>query len=174
MAIRPIVIVPHEALSRKAEEITDITETIRQLARDMADTMYRAPGVGLAANQVGEPLRLIVVDVEYAYAEPKDKKKQPNILVNPRICLAEGAESKEEGCLSVPDFGVEISRATKVKVEALDLEGKPINIEASGLMARALQHEIDHLNGTTVLDHASALKRGLYHRRLRKKTRSDR
>lgn len=172
MAVRPIVVVPHEALSRKAEEITDVTEQIRQLAHDMADTMYRAPGVGLAANQVGEPLRLIVVDVDYAYAEPRDKKKQPLFLVNPRICLAEGAETKEEGCLSVPEFGVEIARATSVKVEAIDLEGKPITIEASGLMARALQHEIDHLNGTTVLDHASALKRTLYHRRLKKKVRS--
>jgi peptide deformylase len=171
MAIRPIVVVPHTVLTQKAKEVTNITDRIRKLAADMAETMYRAPGIGLAANQVGELQRLIVIDVEYAYAEAQDKQKKPIFLINPVICLAEGCTVKEEGCLSVPEFGVEIRRAEKIQVKGVDLEGKPIQIEAEGLAARALQHEIDHLNGTTLLEHASPLKRSLYHRRLKKKTR---
>jgi len=174
MAVRPIVVVPHPVLTRKAEEITDIDERIRKLAADMADTMYRAPGIGLAANQVGELRRLIVIDVDYAYAEPEHKKKRPLFIINPRICLAEGSEVREEGCLSVPEFGVDVKRAVQVQVQGVDLEGKPVTIEAEGLAARALQHEIDHLNGTTVLEYASSLKRNLYQRRLKKKARGDR
>lgn len=172
MAVRPIVVVPHVVLTQRAEEITGINDEIRKLAEDMADTMYRAPGIGLAANQVGVLARLIVVDVAYAYAEPQNKKKCPICILNPVICAAEGAEVKEEGCLSVPELGVEIKRALRVQVKGLDLEGKPLSLEAEGLTARALQHEIDHLNGTTLLEHASTLKRTLYHRRLKKKARS--
>ncbi len=171
MAVRPIVVVPHVVLTQRADEITRINDQIRQLAADMADTMYKAPGIGLAANQVGVLARLIVIDVEYAYAEPQRKKKNPIFILNPTICSAEGSEVKEEGCLSVPELGVEIERAVRVQVNGLDLEGKPLTMEAEGMTARALQHEIDHLNGTTVLEHASTLKRTLYRRRLKKKAR---
>jgi peptide deformylase len=160
-------------LDSKAADVINIDEQIRQLARDMADTMYKAPGVGLAANQVGELLRLIVVDVVYPYAEPQNKNKQPLFLINPTICCSEGEALKEEGCLSVPEFELDVKRAACVQVEGVDLDGKPLKIEADGLLARVLQHEIDHLNGTTLLDHASALKRNLYRRRLKKRTRRD-
>jgi peptide deformylase len=174
MAVKPIVVVPHSALSAKAADVTDINDRILKLAADMAETMYRAPGIGLAANQVAQLLRMIVIDVNYAYADPQHKKRQPLFIINPRICLAEGSAVREEGCLSVPDFGVEIKRAAQVQVKGLDLEGKPLTIEAEGLTARALQHEIDHLNGTTVLEYASALKRNLYRRKLKKIARGDR
>ncbi|MBI4965217.1 MAG: peptide deformylase [Desulfomonile tiedjei] len=171
MAVRPIVVVPHEALTRAAEEITDIDDRIRKLAHDMAETMYKAPGLGLAANQVGELCQLIVIDVEYPYAEPKDRKKKPIWLINPEICLCEGQAVKQEGCLSVPEFEVDVKRSESVQVKGIGLDGKPIQIEAEGLLARVLQHEIDHLHGTTLLDHASALKRSLYRRRIGKSAR---
>lgn len=174
MTLRSIVVVPNEALKRKAKEIVNIDDHVRRLAADMAETMYKAPGIGLAANQVGELLRLIVVDVVYPYAEGKDKKKNPLVLINPQIVHCEGESVQEEGCLSVPDFGVEVKRAERCQVRCVDLAGKPINIDAEGLLARALQHEIDHLNGVTILEHASFLKRDLYRRRLKKKARKDR
>ncbi len=174
MALRSIVVVPHEALSQKAKEIKAIDDRIRKLAADMAETMYKAPGIGLAANQIGELVRLIVVDVVYPYAQPSEKKKDPLVLINPTITLCEGECVKEEGCLSVPEFGLEIKRPTCVQVEAVDVQGKPIKIEADGLLARALQHEIDHLNGRTILEHASSLKRNLYHRRVKKRSRRER
>jgi peptide deformylase len=174
MAVRSILVVPHEALTTPALEITTIDDRIRTLAEEMAEAMYRAPGIGLAANQVGELCRLIVLDVQYAYADPQEKKKKPIFIINPVIALAEGNCVKEEGCLSVPDFAVEITRAEFVHVTGLDLEGNPITIEADGMLARALQHEVDHLNGTTILERASSLKRNLYRRKLRKMDRRDR
>jgi peptide deformylase len=173
MPVRSIVVVPHGALNSRAADVINIDEQVRILALDMADTMYKAPGVGLAANQVGELLRLIVVDVLYPYAEPQDKKKKPLFVINPTICSFEGEVCKEEGCLSVPEFELEVKRAACVQVEGVDLDGKPLKIEADGLLARVLQHEIDHLNGTTLLDHASALKRNLYRRRIKKRSRRD-
>ena len=174
MAVRPIVVVPHEALKTRAEEIADITDALRTLALEMADTMYREPGVGLAANQVGELVRLIVLDVEYPYADPKDKRKKPIIIINPVISHFEGQVVREEGCLSVPEFNVEIKRPEFVTVEGFDRDGNPLKIDADGLLARALQHEIDHLNGRTILEHASPLKRSLYRRMLRKDARRER
>jgi peptide deformylase len=173
MAVRPIVVVPHEKLRSKAERITEIDEQVRKLAEDMIETMYKAPGIGLAANQVGELCQLIVYDIIYPYAEPKKKKKNPICIINPAIRSAEGEEINEEGCLSVPEFQIEIKRAACVQVEGIDLEGKPVKIEAEGLLARVLQHEIDHLHGTTLLEHASGLKRNLYRRRMRKLARRE-
>ena len=169
-----IVVVPHTALDHTAKKITEIDQRIRSLGHHMAETMYKAPGLGLAANQVGELIRLIVLDLDYAYADPKKKKKNPIFIINPKISRSEGETVKEEGCLSVPEFGLEIKRAGMVEVQGLDLNGKPLKIEADGMLARVLQHEIDHLNGTTILDHASSLKRTLYHRRLMKRNRSNR
>lgn len=168
MPVKPIVVVPHAALATKAEEIRDITDSIRTLARDMADTMYRAPGVGLAANQVGVPLRLIVVDVEYAYQEPKEKQKNPIFIINPQICSSEGSCTREEGCLSLPEFTIEIARSEVVRVEGIDLNGNHLVIDADDILARALQHEIDHLEGVTILDYASSLKKSLYKRKLKR------
>ncbi len=173
MSVLPIVTVPNEILRCHAEDITDIDDSICKLARDMIETMYKAPGIGLAANQVGKPLSLIVMDVEYAYAEPQHKKKVPIVVVNPIIVMSEGEDFREEGCLSVPDFSLEVKRHTKVQVEGIDLKGKPLKLEAEGLLARVLQHEIDHLKGSTLLNHASALKRSLYERKMKKRNRRD-
>jgi peptide deformylase len=172
-APRRIVVVPHEALKAKAKEVSDIDENLRNIARDMAAIMYKAPGVGLAANQVGERLRLIVVDVQYSAAEPASKTKQPIFVVNPEISAQEGRCTREEGCLSVPDFALEIERAERVHVKGVDLDGNPLEMDAEGLLARVFQHEIDHLNGATILDYASALKRSLYTRKMKKKARRD-
>jgi peptide deformylase len=168
---RSIVIFPHESLKTTSEKISNIDERVRTLAAEMARLMYRAPGVGLAANQVGETLRLIVIDVQYAYTAPSERTKNPIFLINPEISLFEGRNVKEEGCLSVPEFGVEIERPELVQVRGVDLDGNPIVLDAEGILARALQHEIDHLNGTTILDHASSLRRGLYRRKMKKRAR---
>ncbi|MFH1115775.1 MAG: peptide deformylase [Pseudomonadota bacterium] len=174
MAVREIVVVPHPALSQEAEEIKNIDDYVRNLARDMAETMYLAPGIGLAANQVGDAIKLIVVDVEYAYGDPKDKRKNPLVIINPEIGLCEGTDTFEEGCLSVPEFNVDITRPACIQIIGVDLDGNPLKIEAEGLLARALQHEVDHLKGTTILDHASVLKRNIYRRRLKKMDRRNR
>jgi peptide deformylase len=174
MAVRQIVVVPHEALDQEAEDISNIDQHIRDLARDMAETMYNASGVGLAANQVGEPIKLIVVDVDYAYAEPSKKKKNPLVIINPEIGQCDGEETFEEGCLSVPEFNVDVVRPACIQLSGIDIEGSPVKIEAEGMLARALQHEIDHLKGTTILDHASVLKRNIYRRRQKKKARRNR
>lgn len=173
MAILPIAVVPNEVLKTRAEDITNIDDKIRALAKDMADTMYFVPGIGLAANQVGKLIKLIVFDIVYPYAEDHDKRKNPVWIINPRITMTAGSCSKEEGCLSVPEFGLEVRRAERVQVVGVDLDGNPLKMDAEGLLARVLQHEIDHLNGTTILDHASPLKRNLYKKRLKKKQRKE-
>jgi peptide deformylase len=126
----------------------------------MIDTMYQAPGIGLAANQVGQPVRLIVFDVT-----PKDQPRNPRVLINPEIICAEGSLSHEEGCLSVPEFYAEVKRCAKVSVRGLDDQGKPVEVEGEGLLAVVLQHEIDHLDGVLMLYRISALKRALYKKR---------
>ncbi|MFC1834676.1 peptide deformylase [Thermodesulfobacteriota bacterium] len=173
MPILPIVVVPHDSLGTQAEEIENIDDHIIRLAKNMAETMYVAPGIGIAANQVNEQLRLIVVDVEYACLEPAERKKKPVFIINPVISLYEGENIMEEGCLSVPDFGVDIARPEIIQVRGVDLDGNPIKIETDGLLARALQHEIDHLDGTTILDHASTLRRSIYKRKLKKKAKKE-
>lgn len=171
MAVQAIVVTPNEVLSQKTKNIKNITDKIRKLAADMADTMYKAPGIGLAANQIGESLSMIVIDVKYAYDKPETRKKEPVLVINPRVTHCDGESVREEGCLSVPEFSVEVPRSECVQVVGVDIDGNPVKIEADGLLACVLQHEIDHLNGTTLLDHASALKRNLYLRKVRKKAR---
>jgi peptide deformylase len=140
----------------------------------MAETMYRAPGIGLAANQVGELVQLIVVDVEYSYADPSERRKNPIFLINPSLVAQSDEEAvRNEGCLSVPEFEVEIARPALVKVQALNLDGEPFSIEANGLLAAALQHEMDHLVGRTILEHASILKKNIYKRKLKKMARRN-
>lgn len=158
-----ILTYPNPILRKKAEEIRQIDERVVALAREMAETMYAAPGIGLAAPQVGESLRLIVVDVAYPEGEPDLK-----VIVNPEIVHREGSILMEEGCLSLPGVRAEVERASRVLVRGYDLKGRPLEIEAEGLMAVCLQHEIDHLDGVLFIDHLGRLKRSLIERRLKK------
>ncbi len=163
MAVREILKYPHPLLKRKAKPVVMVDEGTRRIIADMIETMYAAPGIGLAAPQIGELLRIIVVDVSV-----KEKGNGLIVLINPEIVYAEGEIVYEEGCLSVPDFSIEVKRASDVVVKGLDREGLPVELKASGLEAVAIQHEIDHLNGTLIIDRVSFLKRELY-RRNRKK-----
>ena len=163
MAVLDILKFPDPMLKGKARPITRIDDDIRQLARDMAQTMYSAPGVGLAAPQVGRPVRLIVVDVMSG-----QNGGDLRTLINPEIVRSEGETVFEEGCLSVPDVREEITRAGSVTVKALDLDGNEVSIEAEDLFAIVLQHEIDHLNGILFIDRLSKLKQGLIKKKLKK------
>ena len=164
MAVLPIRKLPDPVLRRQAREVTEINGNLQRLIDDMAETMYAAPGIGLAANQVGELSRLIIFDV----AHKEGKPRQLHVVLNPCITAGEGEIVHEEGCLSVADFSAEVRRHAQVVVKGLDREGKPVEITGEGLMAVVLQHEIDHLNGILFIDHISRLKRGLYLRRLKK------
>jgi peptide deformylase len=165
MALLPICKLPDPVLRQEAREISEISGNLQRLIDDMADTMYAAPGLGLAANQVGELQRLIIFDV----AQKDGKPRHLQVVLNPYITAQEGEIVHEEGCLSVVDFSAEVRRHARVVVKGLDREGKPVEITGEGLMAVVLQHEIDHLNGVLFIDHISRLKRGLYLRRLKKR-----
>ena len=161
MAIRPILCFPDPRLRQKAVPITHITDNIQQLADDMLETMYNAPGIGLAANQINVQKRLVVLDV----SEDKD---QPMIFINPEIISVEGEREYEEGCLSVPEEHEMVTRADKVRVKALNLEGKTFELDAEELLATCIQHEIDHLDGKLFVDYLSNLKRQRIRKRLEK------
>ena len=163
MAILDICTYPDPVLSKVCEPVAVIDDKLLVLARDMAETMYAAPGVGLAAPQVGQALQLIVVDTK-----PEAERGDPMVLFNPRVVEEEGEETAEEGCLSLPDHFSQVTRASRVVVEAMDQEGKPVRIRAQGMLARCLQHEIDHLQGRLLLDYVSPLKRALYRKRCQK------
>ena len=167
MAILEILTYPNKFLSQPTKQVTDIDDEIRNIIEDMAATMYEAPGIGLAAIQVGCDKSLLVYDVS-----PKDEERSLQVLINPRIVSSEGTTiSEDEGCLSVPDCREDVKRAASILVEALDREGKPLRIEAEGLLAIVLQHEIDHLNGILFINRLSSLKRQLYKRRVKKNLR---
>ncbi len=168
MAIREILKYPHPILKKRCEEIGQIDEDVKELIRDMTETMYHTNGIGLAACQVGVPQRVIVVDVS-----PLDPEKEFFALLNPEIVFEEGEIEHEEGCLSVPECTEKIKRREKVVVKGLSPEGKPIEIPAEGILSIALQHEIDHLNGVLILDRISRLKRELYRNRLRKERKKE-
>jgi peptide deformylase len=155
MAIRPIVILPDPKLKLVSEPVGKVTPEIRQLAADMLDTMYDAPGIGIAAIQIGVAKRVVTIDL----AKP-DEDKRPIVFINPEI-IAESEEIGvyEEGCLSIPEFYEEVERPAAVKVRYMDLDGKTQEMEAEGLMATCIQHEIDHLDGVLFIDHISKLKR---------------
>ena len=167
--IRRIYTYPEPALKAVAHDVTDIDGAVAKTIDDMVETMYAAPGVGLAAPQIGVSERVIVLDVDH-----ENKGKQLLKLVNPVIVESEGEILWEEGCLSVRDYQAEVLRAERVLVKAWTTDQKEIEIEGTGLLAVALQHEIDHLNGTLFLDHLSRLKRDLYKRRLKKLDREGR
>jgi peptide deformylase len=147
---------PDAVLRRQAETVPEITEEIRNLSLDMIETMAAARGVGLAANQVGVTLRLIVVETG------AEKKSAPLVVVNPEILSLEGEEATEEGCLSVPEFYEIVKRARRALVKGKNLKGEEFTIECEGLLARAFQHEIDHLNGILFVDHLSPVKKQLF------------
>ena len=154
---------PEAVLRAKAEPVKNIDEETRNLVDNMCETMYSAMGIGLAANQVGELKRIIVYDVKQTEAGPK-----PTVLINPEIVLTDGDIVQEESCLSVIDYSADVARKEKIKVRGVDKDGNPVDIEADGLLARCLQHEIDHLNGVLFIDHISTLKRTLYNKKLKK------
>jgi len=161
MALLPILHYPDPRLRTPASPVAAITEEIRRLAADMFETMYHAPGIGLAATQVNVQQRVVVVDVS------RDKD-QPMCLVNPEILEKDGEEEMEEGCLSVPGVFESVRRAERVRVRYLSLEGKETIIDADGLLAVCIQHEIDHLDGRLFVDYLSTLKRNRIRRRLEK------
>ncbi|MBC8430506.1 MAG: peptide deformylase [Desulfobacterales bacterium] len=164
MTILEIKTFPDIFLSKPTKQIENIDGNIQHLIESMATAMYEAPGVGLAAIQVGHDKSLLVYDIA-----PRDEKRELQVLINPRIVSSEGTMiSEDEGCLSVPDFRSDVKRASQILVEGLDREGKPLRIEAEGLLAVVLQHEIDHLNGTLFIDRISSLKRQMYKRRIQK------
>lgn len=165
MAILKILEYPDIFLSKPIQPVTDINGALQQKIDDMAETMYHAPGVGLAASQVGLDQCLLVYDVA-----AKDDKRDLHVLINPRIVCMEGEViSENEGCLSVPDYRSDVVRASRVQVEGVDRHGNPLSIEAEGYHAIVLQHEIDHLQGILFIDRISALKRNLYKKRTRKR-----
>lgn len=164
MALLPILHYPDPRLHQSATPVTEFTAELKQLAEDMTETMYAAPGVGLAAPQVNVHQRLIVVDVS-------EDKNGLMVLVNPQIIAREGEQEYEEGCLSVPGIYGKITRAARVKVKAQDLEGAPFEVEADGLLAVCLQHEIDHLDGKVFVDYLSQLKQNRIRTKLLKQAR---
>jgi peptide deformylase len=164
MAILEIVTYPEKILSRPTRPIENIDGNIQNLIENMAQTMYQAPGIGLAAIQVGINKSLMVYDIS-----PKDEKRSLQVLINPRIISSEGTMlSEDEGCLSVPDFRSDVKRAAAITVEGFDRNEKPVRLDAEGFLAIVLQHEIDHLNGILFIDRISALKRGIYKRKVLK------
>jgi peptide deformylase len=163
MAVREILIIGHPTLVGMSGPVVQIDEDIVRLAEDMVDTVHAAPGVGLAAPQVGVSKRVIVVDLSVG-----QNKDDLIILVNPEVVAQEGSVSCEEGCLSVPDIREKVTRPYKVTVRGLDLQGRTVDIEGEDLLARALCHEIDHLDGILFVDKLSPLKRTLIKKKLKK------
>jgi peptide deformylase len=163
MALLEIKKYPEKILKQKTADVDNIDGNLQRLIDDMMETMYAARGLGLAANQVGFQKRLCVIDTSL-----KEEKKSPLILINPVISEIEGFEEAEEGCLSIPGYILKVKRSAKVLARALDKEGKTIEIEATGLLARALQHEIDHLNGLLIIDRINPIKRELLKRQIKK------
>ena len=164
MAVLEILQYPHPVLKRRCEEIERIDEEVTKLVDDMRQTMYEASGVGLAACQVGVSKRIIVLDVS-----PIDPQHEFFALINPEILSEEGEIDHEEGCLSVPDCTETVKRKEKVCVRGMSPEGRAVEFEAQGILAIALQHEVDHLNGLLILDRMSGLKRDIYRKKLKKK-----
>ena len=158
-----IVTYPDDRLKTKALPVESVDDEVRRLVDEMAETMYAAPGIGLAANQVGILKRIAVIDVEYP-----DGKPNLLVLINPEIVRREGEITWEEGCLSFPDVHEDVVRAAEIEVRALDRDGKAFSVEAGGLLAVAMQHEIDHLDGIVFIDHISFLKRKIIQRQLTK------
>jgi peptide deformylase len=155
MAPRDIIVLPDKKLRLVSEKVTKVDADVLKLVEEMFQAMYDAPGIGLAAIQIGEPRRVVTLDLA-----GKDDPKQPQVFINPEITWSsEAMNIHEEGCLSIPDYYEEVERPAEVKVKYLDRDGKEQETHASGILATCLQHEIDHLNGVLFIDHLSKLKR---------------
>ena len=164
MTVRSILHYPDPRLRHKANPVPEVTDNIRRLVEDMAETMYQAPGIGLAAIQVNEAWRIIVIDIS-------ETRNQLQIFINPEILSREGEQEREEGCLSVPGIYEPVIRANRIHVRALDRDGKPFELEAEGMLATCIQHEIDHLDGKVFVDYLSRLKQTRIRKKLEKQQR---
>lgn len=164
MAKLDILTFPDSRLRRAAEPVETVDDGVRRLVDDMLETMYAAPGIGLAAIQVNVPQRVIVIDIS-------EEKNDPLCLINPEILTRSGEEEMEEGCLSVPGSFETVRRAEQVRMRALNRDGEPFELDADGLLAVCIQHEIDHLDGRLFVDHISSLKRQRIRKRLEKERR---
>ncbi len=162
-----ILIFPDPRLRNRAKPVSAVDNRIQSLIDDLFETMYEAPGIGLAATQVGIPLRIAVIDVS-------EDQSQPLCLINPEILTREGEETMEEGCLSVPGYRESVTRAERIRLRALDRTGKPFELAADDLLAVCIQHEIDHLDGKLFVDYLSALKRQRIRKKLEKEHRQPR
>src|SRR3990172_5246491 len=169
MTVKPIITLPDHLLRKASARIERVDEDIRKLAGDMLETMYAAPGVGLAAVQVGVPIRLVVLDTAKDGEKPRSL-----VLINPEIVTL-GSEMRlhEEGCLSIPDVRIDIERPASLTLRYIDGDGKPQELNAEGLLATAIQHEIDHLNGKLIIDFLSRLKRDMVVRKMKKQARDE-
>jgi peptide deformylase len=165
MPVRPILLYPDPILRRRCPEVATFGAELEALVRDLAETMYEAPGVGLAAPQIGVEARVAVVDVD-----PRGPESRLRVLVNPRLVETEGRETDSEGCLSIPGLSEPVDRPRRVKVSAYDAAGRPFELDAEGFLARAICHEIDHLDGVLFIDRLTGLRKELVLRRLRKRT----
>ncbi|MGE5240928.1 MAG: peptide deformylase [Bacteroidota bacterium] len=164
MSVRTILHYPDPRLRRRANPVVAVTDDTRRLVDDMAETMYQAPGIGLAAVQVDEPWRIVVIDI----SETRDRLQ---VFINPEITFREGEQEREEGCLSVPGIYEPVVRANHIRVRALDRDGKPFEVEVEGLLATCIQHEIDHLDGKVFVDYLSRLKQTRIRKKLEKQQR---
>ena len=164
MAIRTILHYPDPRLRQKAQPVTTVTPEIAKLIDDMAETMYAAPGVGLAATQIGEPHRVFIVDIA-----AEDEPSNLMVFINPEIVKTDGSQTEAEGCLSFPGVTEDIKRAAKVSVRAMDRSGKQFELEAEGLLAVAVQHELDHLDGVLMIDRVGMLKKRIIQRKMSKR-----
>ncbi|MDY0009976.1 MAG: peptide deformylase [Bdellovibrionales bacterium] len=182
MAVLPIYVAPHPVLKKPAEPVAAVTDDIRQLVKDMFDTMYDARGIGLAAPQIGQSVRVLVMDVEQTGAPEDDEGEEeslqpltpgkPIAVINPEIVwTSDDMNTYEEGCLSIPGQYAPVDRPEKVRIKYLDENGAAQEMEADGLLATCIQHEIDHLDGILFTDHLSSLKRDMVMRKLKKWTR---
>ena len=166
--LHEVVKYPDPVLAKKGERVTEFTPELAQLVEEMFDSMYAAEGIGLAAPQIGISQQITVIDVSF-----KERPEDKLVLINPEILDREGKQTEEEGCLSLPDIRAKVQRAGWVKVRAQDVTGKVFEMEGEELLARAMQHEIDHLHGILFIDHLSPLKRDLIKRRIRKLIKND-
>lgn len=164
MSIKPLIILPDPVLRQVSKPVEAINSDIKKLAQDMFETMYDAPGIGLAAIQIGVPLKMLVIDLA-----KEDEPKAPQIFINPEVVAKSDERSVyEEGCLSIPDYYAEVERPASVTVRFIDGNGKEQEVQADGLLATCLQHEIDHLNGVLFIDYISKLKRDMVVRKFKK------
>lgn len=169
MSIKPIIILPDPILREISKPVESINDALRQLANDMLETMYAAPGIGLAAIQIAEPIRLLVMDVA-----DKDQPKAPMVMFNPKVIWSSDERNTyEEGCLSIPDYYAEVERPKMVRVTYIDLDGKAQEIAADDLLATCVQHEIDHLDGKLFIDHLSRIKREMVVKKFKKRAKEQ-